>query len=310
MDNIKSFDFYFDSACQGYRIHSRVWIPEISQPKAVIQIAHGMAEHIGRYEEMARFFAGEGYVVAANDHIGHGKSVNKKEEQGDMPSDKVPVRDMRRLMIIMKRHFPGLKYIILGHSMGSFFAREFIIKYGSEADGAVIMGTGNQPKAVVKTGILICSLIGKLKGKNYRSRLVYILSFGSYNSRIKNRKHGNDWFSTDTESNERYRSDPDCGAIFTVRAMKAMFSAILFDESRANIKKIPGDLPILLMAGKEDPVGSYGKGPEKAMKDYLSCGIRNVTLNIYEGCRHELHNEPVKNDVFRDILDWISTQVL
>ncbi|MBR3751724.1 MAG: alpha/beta fold hydrolase, partial [Ruminiclostridium sp.] len=178
--------FYFDSHGPGRKIHAVRYLPE-GQPKAILQITHGMVEYIQRYDDFARWLTQRGFLVTGHDHLGHGGSIRTKDDYGyfaDRDANATVLADVHRLTQLTKEAYPGLPYFLLGHSMGSFYARQYLCQYGQELDGAIIMGTGCQPRMLVRAGKLLTSLVAAVKGWHHRSKLVTSVAFGSYNKRF------------------------------------------------------------------------------------------------------------------------------
>lgn len=291
-----------------------IWMPDkkrFKKPVGVIQLAHGMIDHIERFAAMAEYFADKGYVVAGNDHLGHGESVISKDDWGFF-DDSVPaeqsgmylVYDMHRLTRIMKKQYGDLPYIIIGHSMGSYMLRRYLCKYGDDVDAAVILGTGHQSMAVVESGIASARLIYKLKGARYRSPLLAKLMFGTYNKRIANPVSANAWISRDDEIVRAYDADEKCTFKFTTAAYLGFLNIIKYDIQQKNIDKTPAELPILFASGSMDPVGGYGADVKKAFMMYTK-HMDDVELRLYDDCRHELHSELNRDEIFEDIYAWI-----
>ena len=323
-DDVRVKEFEFLSSNTYYMIHGKMWIPK-HDVVAVVQIAHGMAEHIDRYDEFARFLAERDILVVGNDHMGHGKSINSEEDLGyfSIPfigakgkdkerytSSSLAVQDLHHITRVVKKHYPGVPYILLGHSMGSFLARRYMVEYGREIDGAILMGTGNQPYKEVLFGKILCEIISRIKGDRYRSKLLYLLMFGTYNRRIKKPAGKNAWITSDDKRIKLYNQDKKCGYVFTVNGVKALFSTILFAEKESNIKKIPNDIKTLLISGSDDPVGGYTKQVKEVYEQYKKHGMEDISIKFYEGSRHELINEKVRDCVFKDIYEWICEHVV
>lgn len=308
-------DKQFKSSSGICNIHAVIWYPDsdvYKKPVGVIQIAHGMIDHIERFEEMAEYFTGKGFVVAGNDHLGHGDSVNSDEDlgyfaKGDHGVDFL-IKDMHRLTLIMKKNYPDLPYVLIGHSMGSYMSRKYASIYGDELDGVIFLGTGNQPKAVVDSGLKLAHIAKFVRGERYRSELLNTIMFGAYNKRIKDNRTANDWLTKDTKIVDEYLSDPKCSYKFTANAYIGFLNVIKYDIDKKNIAKTPDKLPVLFASGLEDPVGDYGKGVKKAFKMYTKY-VDNVELYLYEDDRHELHSETDREDIFSDLYEWIEENV-
>lgn len=307
---IKQEEKTFQSTDGVTDIHFVIWYPDekkYEQPAGVLQISHGMIDHIERFTALAEYMAERGYVVAGSDHLGHGDSVVSKDKWGYFAkknSSYIVVNDLYRLTGIMKKKYPDLPYFLLGHSMGSFMARRYAMEHGDELTGLLILGTGNQPKLMVAGGSIVAGIVGLIKGDSYRSEFLKKLMFGSYNKRIKELRTDNDWLTTDEQIVDLYNADPKCTYTFTVNGNKCVLSTLKFISKKSNIARIPRNLPVILASGLEDPVGDYGNGVRKLYDLYKSY-IDDVELKLYEGCRHELHSEKNKDEVFADLCAWM-----
>lgn len=281
------------------------WVGGESAARAVLLIAHGMAEYIGRYDGFARFMAENGYAVYGNDHLGHGRSGDETNRGWFAQKDGryLVVDDMRFLSRVARGEFPGLPVILLGHSMGSFIARLFCEKYSDDIDAAIFMGTsGKQPLSGV--AVFLTNIIGFLRGEKYKSRFLDKLCFGTNNSRLKNPRTPFDWLNTDEGEVDKYIGDELCGFTFTVSAYRELFRMIREVNRPGWADKIRKDLPVLVISGGEDPVGNCGEGVTQVYNDLKSAGVNNSALILYEGMRHEILNEKDKQRVYQDILKW------
>lgn len=305
-------EFYFDSRDGETRIHAIKWIPD-HEPVCILQIVHGMAEYIARYDRLAQKLAAQGVLVTGEDHLGHGLSVSGKDGKADHPlgyfchhdAATVVVRDVHRLKKIVQEQYPGVPYLILGHSMGSFITRNYLCRYGTGIDGAIIMGTGMQPRAVVKSAKILSKVLGALQGEKHVSRFVDKLAFGGYNKRINDPQTDMDWLSRDPKEVRKYLDDPLCGFTFTLNGFATLFELIdrLYDQDY--LKKMPAELPVLFIAGDSDPVGDYGDAVCRVAESFKALGIQQVECKLYSGMRHELVNEVDREIVDQDILNWV-----
>lgn len=301
-------EFYFDSRDNSSRIHAVRWMPDSENVAAVIQIVHGMAEYADRYEEFAAFLTERNFVVTGEDHLGHGKSVPEGGTKGyfcEQDPATVVVRDVHRLKKITQELYPGVPYFIVGHSMGSFILRNYICRYGTGIDGAVILGTGMQPDGLLRIAKMLAALQGVFQGQRHVSRFLDKVAFGSYNKHIKEPAAAFDWLSRDEKKVAEYIADEDCGFVFTVNGFQTLFELIFRAKKKENLAKIPKTLPVLVASGEEDPVGSYGKGVKKAYQCLLDAGLTNMELKLYPHDRHELLNELDRQKVMEDIGGWI-----
>lgn len=300
-------EFTYPSADKKTQIHAVSYVPD-GQIKAILQIAHGMVEHIKRYEDFALFLNERGILVTGNDHLGHGESICTKDDYGyfaEPDGNRVVLTDLHRLTTLTKEAYPGIPYFLLGHSMGSFYARQYLCEYGEELDGAIIMGTGFQPKLLVSAGILITRFLALFKGWRYRSQFVNEMAFGSYNSRFKPARTDKDWLTRDTRIVDAYLADVRCGFTFTLNAYHHMFRGIRRLYDAALLAKMPKDLPVFFVSGTEDPVGDFSQGVIRARKSFIRTGMKRTRLKLYEEDRHEILNELDREQVYRDLADWI-----
>lgn len=298
-------EFYYPSRDGVTQIHAVEWIPE-DEVTAVLQICHGMAEYIERYHEFAEFLTEHGIYVVGHDHLGHGKSVVSQEKLGffhETDGNNYVIADIHQLRTRTEKKYPGVPYFIMGHSMGSFLVRQYLGLYSSGLSGAVIMGTGNQPSIMVYAGKLVCRVIAKVKGWDYRSQFVHNLADGAYEKKL-----GTAWLSCNEDNVRKYENDPLCGFLFTINAYYHMFSGIAKMNRQEAEGKAVKTLPLFFVAGKEDPVGAYGKGVERVYKKYKEHGYRDVEMKLYPGDRHEILNEEDRKLVFQDILTWLENR--
>ncbi len=282
-----------------------VYTPDTA-PRAILQISHGMNEYIGRYDEFARFLCEHGIVVCGNDHAGHGSSALSDDDFGffaDEGGDKYLVEDIRELYGIMRRKYRNLPYFILGHSMGSFVLRNYMVKYGSELSGAIVCGTAGKIGAV-GMGLALTSFLASVRGKKHRSTLVKNIAFGGYNSRFEGNT-GSEWLSKNKENISQYVNDKRCTFTFTVKAYNDLFRMIKTVNSPEWYTKVPKELPVFIISGQDDPVGNYGKGPGEVYEHLKDADLSDVRLKLYKGDRHEILNETDREEVYADILSWL-----
>ncbi|GFI44676.1 monoacylglycerol lipase [Lachnospiraceae bacterium] len=299
-------DFYYLSRDGKTQIHAVEWMPE-DEPKGILQICHGMVEYIERYHEFAEYLCRHGYYVTGHDHLGHGKSVKDETEYGYFPKkngNRCVIGDIHQLRMITSKKYPGVPYLMLGHSMGSFLLRQYLTEHGEGLAGVVIMGTGYQPMAVLEAGQLLCRVTALFKGWKYRSKFVDNLSFGSFNKRFEPGETGREWVTSDTELCRRYVEDPMCMFRFTVGGYYQMFEGMKVLSRAGSMAQIPRDLPVLFTAGADDPVGAFGKSVKKVYKKYKSAGMKKVAIKLYAGGRHEILNETIRNQVYEDLFVW------
>ena len=312
MTNCENFRFL--SSDGKTQLHACLWIPdEKIKFRGVLQIAHGVAEHIGRYDDFARYLNQQGIVVAGHDHLGHGQSLPEGgtpvyfgEENGWTHA----VDDIHGLHEILAKRFKRLPHLIMGHSMGSFLTRTYLIRYPGEKKVAIIMGTGWQPGYMLTGGSLIAKRFYYKNGGSSTSDFVTALAFGGYNRAFAPNRTGFDWLSADPENVDRYIADPLCGADATVGLFWDMLGGIRLNQKPANLKKMDTSMPVLFIAGEDDPVGAMGKGVKRSCAAFQKAGMQDVTLKLYPGLRHEILNEkPMQQTVYADIHDWLSRYI-
>lgn len=310
--------YSFSSADGVSTIHAVKWTPDNGDVKAVLQITHGMVEYIERYTGFAEFLTTKGYAVIGHDHIGHGDSVKSEEEWGIMqcanPSD-VMIEDILSNYKLGKKEFSDVPYFILGHSMGSYMLRKFLCEKAGDIDGidgAVIMGTGTEANGAISAGKMMVGLISAFKGKDYRSKFVAGLMYGSAYKGYDTDGTGDrtkSWLNRDVDEVNKYYADPKCTYMFSLNGYKALLEATAYDNKQDNINKMRKDMPILFVSGSEDPVGGRGEGVKAAKAKFEAAGIEDITLNLFEGYRHEILNEIDKQAVYDYIYEWLESKM-
>lgn len=299
------------------RINAKLWTsssfgsPDQSgpeKPKAVIQIVHGMAEYIDRYDELAQYFVSRGFVVCAEDHIGHGKSAGGPQEFGHMPAHggkDILLRDVHTLYRMVHELFPDVPYVMYGHSMGSFITRAYIARYGSELSACVLSGTGNVAAPLSRFGRSLARLLATMRGETYRSSFIDNMGAGGYGKQIENARTNLDWLSTDPNVVDAYIADDLCGFMFTVGGYATLLDLTAEVVTPQCASGVPKDLPVFFVAGAGDPVGDMGKGVRAAAQLLRDAGVKKVDERIYDGMRHEIHNEIGREQVYDDVASWI-----
>ena len=300
-------EFYYPSKDGRTKIHAIEWIPE-GEVSAVLQICHGMVEYIDRYDEFARFLNENGYYVVGHDHLGHGQSVVSEDKLGFFHESKgnaCVIEDIHYLRKFTQKKYPDVPYFMLGHSMGSFLLRQYIGLYGNGLAGAIVMGTGSKSDFILAVGKLVCRISAFVKGWEYRSNLVNSMAFGGFNKKFAHETTGSNWLSRNPVNAQNYAKDPLCNFVFTVNAYYQMFCGIQAVNRQERNEEVPKTLPIFFVAGREDPVGNFGKSVENIYKNYKSCGIQDVSIKLYEKDRHEILNEVDRRIGFEDLLRWM-----
>lgn len=293
------------------QIHGIEWKPE-GRICAVLQMCHGMVEYIDRYDEFAEYLCSHGFYVVGHDHLGHGKSVQSETEYGffhETSGNEYVVGDLHKLREMTQKRYPDVPYFMLGHSMGSFLIRQYMEMYGRGLTGVSVMGTGGKPGILLAAGKALCRIIAVCRGWHYRSVLVDSVAFGGYNRHFEPARTDKDWLTKDEKIVDAYRADPWCSFRFTVNAYYHMFCSIQAAQKRKNIRKIPKNLPVFFVAGADDPVGAFGKDVERAAEVCRECGMKDVSVRLYENDRHEILNETDRQVVFDELLEWMKKRM-
>lgn len=304
---VKRSEFSFRSSNGINTIRGIKICPEDTPVKAVVQISHGMVEHYDRYLDFMEYLASEGIAVYMHDHLGHKHSVDSDEQLGFFAHNngyKHVLNDLLYTAQMAKGEYPDVKFFMLGHSMGSFYARVFAATFPQVLDGVLISGTGGPNKAA-SMGLVAVNAMIKIKGEKHRSETVNKMVFGEYLKKIENPKTPSDWITRDEETVLRYSRDKYCQFIFTLAGFRDLMNILSQANRPQTYKKTSENLPVYIFSGSMDPVGDYGKGVIKVVEGYKSAGCKDVTLKLYDGGRHEMLNEINRKEVYSDILNWI-----
>ena len=308
----KEKQFSFLSKDGKTKIHAVKWMPESGEYRAVLQITHGMVEYIERYKPFAEFLNDQGILVVGHDHLGHGASVASEEELGYFaepdPSDTL-VEDMHTLRTTIQTENPGVPYFMMGHSMGSFLLRQYLTMRAEGLAGAIVMGTGDMPYALLKAGQAVCKSISLTKGWHHRSHLVNQLGMGGYNRQFEPSDSTKDWITSDDSKRKEYEADPLCNFVFTVNGYYQMFEGMKVLTRKRAMDKISTDLPVIFVSGAEDPVGSNGVGVTRVFQKYEAHGMTDVEMKLYAGDRHEILNETDREEVYEDLYRWMEKRI-
>ncbi len=306
-------EFTFLSTDGKTQLHGMRWEPDGGSVRAVLQICHGVAEHIARYDAFARYLNGLGIAVVGHDHLGHGLSLPEGSTPvyfGESNTWNTVVDDIYVLHQRIRLWYPDVPLCIMGHSMGSFLTRTYLIRYPGTVKAAIIMGTGWQPKAVIAGGMAVAKAVGAVVGENGTSDLVTNLAFGAYNKLFAPNRTSCDWLSADEGNVDAYMADPLCGADATVGLFRQMLSGIRFNQKLSNLRQMDPRIPVLFVAGEEDPVGDCGNGVRRTYQEFRRAGVQDCTLKLYPGLRHEILNEKAQQQqIFEDIGLWLTSKL-
>ncbi len=295
------------------------WEPD-TKPKAVVQILHGLAEHAKRYERLAEALCNDGYICYADDHRGHGRTAGDLTEATLAGNAGVlgpngwsgTINSIHELSKIIKKENSDIPLFLLGHSWGSLLAQDYIQEWGNEIKGVVLSGTvGKIRKLVIIAGRLIIKSELKKLGPTTASEKLDKMNFKSYNRDWKNEEGatGFEWLSRDKAEVKKYVDDPWCGFINPASLWLEFLNGLEKIFHKNNQGKIPKDLPIFLIAGTLDPVGTKTKTLQTLMKRYREYGIKDVSHKFYEDARHEVFNEINRKEVFSDVINWLNSHI-
>lgn len=303
---VKITDFHFLSTNGKNEIHCRQWIPS-GAIKGVVQIVHGVAEYIERYHDFACFLAENGYLVAGDDHLGHGYTASSEDLGwfGETDGWMTIVEDEKKLRDLLKTWYPSVPMTLLGHSMGSFMARTYLGLWPADFDMCILSGTGWQPAIVCGAGLMMANREIKAHGTRYRSEGLQNLAFGTYLNKIENPIGKNDWINRDESAIRQYDADPLCGFVGTAGLMRDMMQGLSIICRDGHMEKMNKALPVLFIAGDADPVGAYGRGVRKTAARFRWVAMRDITVKLYPGARHEVLSELNRREVWCDVLSWI-----
>lgn len=298
---------YTLSADDGYALHVHRWLPD-GDATAVIQLAHGLGEHAGRYARFAQALTAAGYAVHANDHRGHGRTAPTSDDLGFFAEQNGWRRVLDDMTLLRRRiaaDHPGLPVAIFGHSMGSFLTQWTIAERGADYVGAILCGSNGKPPPIASLGKLIARFERWRLGPRGRSRLLLTLSFADFNKRFRPNRTDADWLSRDTAEVDAYVADPLCGFVPTGQLWADLIGGVERQVDPSLVGRIPKDLPIHVIAGTADPVSRGAEGLPSLLIAYRDAGLRRVTHRFYDGARHELLNETNRDEVTADVLTWL-----
>jgi len=301
---MKAVDFTFRTV-DGASLYVRGW--QVDQPKAIVQVLHGMAEHGTRYERFAQALATAGYSTYAHDHRGHGQSIAEGMPRGHMADSdgwNRIVEDAHGInREIAKRH-PGVPIIVLGHSMGSFVLQQLLFEHPADMIAASLSASNGKPPPIATLGKVVAKIERVRVGKRNPSPILRRLTFGEYNKAFAPNRTEFDWLSRDPEEVDKYVADPLCGFAVSTQVWIDMLQALDRIAKPSNVAKVPKDKPLYLFAGDRDPVGDFGKGMKRLHDAYKRAAIFDVRLKLYPDGRHEMLNETNRQEVTEDFIAW------
>ncbi len=283
------------------------WEPD-SPPRALVHIAHGLAEHAHRYERLALALARSGYLVCANDHRGHGRTAFSRDDLGFFAADggwNRVVEDLCWLIRLEKNEFPGIPAVVLGHSMGSFMARHLLAAHPGLVDGCVLSGSGHGRRILSLFLRSFARIERKRLRKRGRSGALQEFMLNSANRPFRPTRTDFDWLSRDAIEVSRYVADPLCGFTCTTQLMLDILEGFAFVEDLEARSTIPADMPIYFVAGTKDPLSKGGRHLKKLMAKYKARGLQRVSHRFYTGGRHEMFNEINRDEVTADLITWL-----
>ncbi|REL29176.1 alpha/beta hydrolase [Rhodohalobacter sp. SW132] len=305
---MKSDTFFINA--KGKDLYARKWLPDEGTPNAVVLIIHGMIEHSGRYSRFAEALTKQGFAAYAYDHRGHGKTdadrlgiIDSDDSFHQMTDDLNTVRKE-----IQGKH-PDLPLYFFAHSMGSFLTQRYMQLYENSPDGIIYSGSNGKPPILLYVGLLIANIIGEMKGKTYRSKMIHNLTFGPFNAMFKPNRTDNDWLSRDENEVDKYVDDPQCGFVPAVEFYSDFFSGLMKLHSHKPFAGRHPETPILIISGDQDPVSYMGDGIKKLQKHFEESGVADLKVNLYKGARHELLNETNRDEVTADVIYWLKEKM-
>lgn len=288
----------FNFTASDGKVISVVEWTDVEYVKGIVQISHGMAEHILRYAPLAECLNSFGYLVFGDDHRGFGQTDPDTlgYSAGDMWE--LTLSDLAELTNLYRQNYPEIPVVLLGHSYGSFLTQAYLERYGNKLSGAILCGSSMMKDLSVSFGYLVAQLGCLFKGEKGKANLIKKLTFDAYDRQFKT----GDFINSIPEESELYRNDPMCGCVCSYQFYRSFFRGLKKIYQKEALSCVPKYLPLLLLAGQDDPVGQMGAGMEKLYQMYRGLGVRDVTLRLFAGCRHEILRETAKNEVIDLIL--------
>lgn len=295
-------------AADGLALRVHRWLLDEGNPRAVVQIVHGLAEHAARYGRLAGALTQNGYGVYAHDQRGHGGSLRRPDDLGllaERDGWRLALDDLHRVNRRIAGDWPATPIVLLGHSMGSFMVQQYLYEHPETIVGAVLSASDGAPPPTARLGALAAKAERARLGPRGASKLINSLSFDAFNKQFRPNRTGFDWLSRDPAEVDKYVADPLCGFNAPVQTWVDLLSALPEIARPANQARIPKHLPVLVIAGSEDPVSRGTKGLAQLLEAYRAAGLTHVSHRFYPGARHELFNETNRNEVTADLLAWL-----
>ena len=297
------------TATDGHSLRLRQWLPT-EQPRAVILVLHGLAEHSARYERFANAATANGLVVVSYDHRGHGPAVTAGTPAhfADRGGWEAVVADVGHVIHAIREVFTNTPVVLLGHSMGSYIAQSFAIRAPETIDQLILSGSTSPNRAEVRVARGLAWLISTVTRAGSPARLLNTMSFGKFNDAFKPNRTEFDWLSRDPTEVDKYVDDPHCGQLASNRLWFDLLSGLLEISASTSLTRLPSSLPVLITGGELDPVGG-SRGMNRLRDAYVAASLEDVTLKVYPEGRHEMLNETNRYDVSTDLLAWIDARL-
>ena len=305
--NYNFSEITFPSADGKNTVYAEIYTPKTATCKGIVQLSHGMIDHTGRYKALADYLTAQGYIFAGNHHLGHGKTAASEEDLGYFAAERgvdLVLKDLHTMNRYLRDTFPTLPLVMLGHSMGSFLARLYAVRYPHSIKGLIIHGTSG-PNPAAAPGLFLARLNAKMYGDRNRSKFLNNIAFGSYNKRFPKEDGKDAWLTSKPENVADRKEDPYTSFTFTSSAFCDLLKMIKNCNVKSWFECYPKDMPTLVVSGDMDPVGNYGKGVTAVYKKLMIAGCTKVRLTLYPGARHELFNEEGREQIFADLVSWL-----
>ena len=304
---MKAKEIRFTGA-NGVSLPGIIWYPMCS-PTMVVQITHGMTEHIGRYEELADMLTAYGIAVAGFDLRGHGRNPgdNQCASFGENGWN-YALHDMHLFYLELESKFPNIPHFMLGFSLGSFLLRDYLSLYRDKVDGAIIMGTGHQPGAVLSMLMPVVKREIKAYGFDSSTQKIKKLSFETYNQKFSPNMTSVDWLCSDTAQRIKYRGDPLCRKTISAGLFWQLLDSMKRTGKLSSYRKWNKQMPVLLLSGQDDPVGDFGKGVQRVRQSMSRAGMKHIQLYLVPGARHDLLHEEKSggsDEAFDILTNWL-----